>query len=75
MEELTALLSTPVFTLGATTVTLGEALGAGAALAGLLLMALAIGLWRASRARAVAAAETAERAREAEDRLSDILKT
>jgi DNA recombination protein RmuC len=75
MEELTALLSTPVFTLGATTVTLGEALGAGAALAGLLLVALAIGLWRASRARAVAAAETAERAREAEDRLSDILKT
>ncbi len=75
MEELTALLSTPVFTLGATTVTLGEALGAGAALAGLLLVALAIGLWRSSRARAVAAAETAERAREAEDRLSDILKT
>lgn len=75
MEELTALLSTPVFTLGATTVTLGEALGAGAALAGLLLVALAIGLWRASQARAVAAAETAERAREAEDRLSDILKT
>lgn len=75
MDELNALLSTPVFTLGATTVTLGEALSAGAILAGLLLVALAIGLWRASRARAVAAAETAERAREAEDRLSDILKT
>lgn len=75
MDELSALLSTPVVTLGATTITLGQALIAGAALAGLLLLALGVSLWRSSRARAQAAAESAERAREAEDRLSDILKT
>ncbi|MBK8455828.1 MAG: DNA recombination protein RmuC [Phyllobacteriaceae bacterium] len=75
MDELSALLSTPVVTLGATTITLGQALIAGAALAGLLLLALGVSLWRSSRAGARAAAESAERAREAEDRLSDILKT
>lgn len=75
MDELSALLSTPVVTLGATTITLGQALIAGAALAGLLLLALGVSLWRSSRAGARAAAESAERAREAEDRLSDILRT
>lgn len=75
MDDLNALLSTPVVTLGATTITLGQALAAGAALAGLLLLALGLSLWRSARARTLAAAESAERAREAEDRLSDILKT
>jgi DNA recombination protein RmuC len=68
------LLSEPVAQLGASTVTLGQGLLAAAVLSIALLAALAIALWRSARARAVAAAEAAERAREAEARMAGILR-
>ncbi len=73
MDELTALLSIPVATFGATTVTLGQALVAAGSLFFLLLLLLGVSLWRSATARTLAAAEAAERAREAEDRLAGIM--
>ena len=65
----------PIANIGATTITLGQAmLGAGGILC-LLLAFLAIGLFRASRARAMAAEEAAERARQAEEQMREIFKT
>src|SRR5689334_285439 len=74
MDQLTTLLSEPVARLGATTITFGQALIAGAALLGLLLVALAVALWRSSRARAAAAAEAAQRARESEAQMAAIVQ-
>src|SRR5918995_4507299 len=70
MDQLVSILSEPVARLGATTVTLGQALVAGVALFGVLLFALIVALWRSSRARAAAAAEAAERSREAETQMA-----
>lgn len=70
MDQLASILAEPVARLGATTITLGQALAAGGILLGLLLMALAVALWRSSRARAAAASEAAERAREAEAQMA-----
>ena len=70
MDQLVSILSEPVARLGATTVTLGQALVAGVALFGVLLLALIVALWRSSRARAAAAAEAADRAREAETQMA-----
>jgi len=70
MEQLTTILSEPVAGLGATTITLGQLLAAGAALFGVLLVALVVALWRSSSARAAAAAEAADRAREAEAQMA-----
>ena len=74
MDELSNLLAQPLARLGATTVTLGHGLTAGAALVLLLLAMLGIGLWRSSRARAAAAAQAAVHARESEDRISGIMQ-
>ena len=49
MDELSNLLAQPLARLGATTVTLGHGLAAGAALVLILLAMLGIGLWRSSR--------------------------
>lgn len=70
MDQLATILSEPVARLGATTITLGQALIAGAALFGLLLVILIVALWRSSRARAAAAAEAAERATEAQAQMA-----
>ena len=70
MDQLTTILSEPVARLGATAITLGQVLVAGAGLLGLLLVILVVALWRSSRARAAAAAEVAERAREAETQMA-----
>ena len=70
MDQLTTILSEPVARLGATAITLGQVLVAGAGLLGLLLVILVVALWRSSRARAAAAAEVAERAREAEPQMA-----
>ncbi|RLP28030.1 DNA recombination protein RmuC [Mesorhizobium sp. YM1C-6-2] len=70
MDQLTTILSEPVARLGATAITLGQVLVAGAGLLGLLLVILIVALWRSSRARAAAAAEVAERAREAETQMA-----
>ncbi|HWK69199.1 MAG TPA: DNA recombination protein RmuC [Rhizobiaceae bacterium] len=74
MSTLTGLFSEPVARLGATTITLGQAAGSSAVLLFLLLLILVMALWRSARARAVAAAEAAERARDTEARMAEILQ-
>lgn len=69
-----AILSEPVARLGATTITLGQALGGIAVLFFMLLFTLVASLWRSAKARAVAAAEAAEHARDTEARMADILQ-
>lgn len=69
-----AILSEPVARLGATTITLGQALGTTTLAVLLLLFILVMALWRSSRARAVAAAEAADHARDTEARMADILQ-
>ena len=71
---MTSILSQPLARLGATTITLGEALGFGAVLLLALFLALVIALWRAGKARAAAAAQAADHARDAEARMTDILQ-
>jgi DNA recombination protein RmuC len=57
MEQLAAILSEPVARLGATTITLGQALAAAAGIVVLLLLTLGIALWRSSRARSLSATD------------------
>lgn len=73
MNDLATILSEPVARLGATTLTLGQALGFGAMLFLGLFVALVVALWRSAKARAVAAAEAADHARDAELRMAGIL--
>ncbi|MBX3578299.1 MAG: DNA recombination protein RmuC [Rhizobiaceae bacterium] len=73
MDQLLTIFSHPVAQLGATTITLGQLLAAGAALFVVLILALVVALWRSARARAVAATEAAEHAREMESRIAGIL--
>ena len=75
MNELTTILGAPVAQLGATTVTLGHVLAGVGVLFALLLVALVAALWRSARARAEAAAETADHARDMEARMATILQT
>lgn len=74
MNELTDLLAQPLGQIGSTVITLREVLLAGvlALVAALVLMIIA--QWRGAKARATADAIAAERAREAETRMADILK-
>ncbi|TIW15031.1 MAG: DNA recombination protein RmuC, partial [Mesorhizobium sp.] len=74
MNDMTSILSQPVARLGATTVTLGQALGIVAVLFVVLFAALVIALWRAAKARSVAAAEAADHARDTEARMADIMQ-
>ena len=74
MNEAASLLSEPIARLGATTFTLGQALGFAAMALVALVLALAILLWRSARARAAAAAQSVEQARDAEMRMESILK-
>jgi len=74
MNDMTSILSQPVARLGATTITLGQALGFGAALLLALFLALVAALWRAGKARAMAATEAADHARDTEARMTDILQ-
>ena len=75
MNDLTTILSEPVARLGATTITLGHALAFGAMLFLGLFVALVVALWRSAKARAVAAAEAADHARDAEARMAGILQS
>lgn len=68
------LLSEPVARLGATTITLGQALAMSGLLFLLLLLTLVAALWRSAGARTRAAAETAEHARDTEARMADLLR-
>ncbi|MGB3390860.1 MAG: DNA recombination protein RmuC [Pseudaminobacter sp.] len=72
---MTDLLSEPVFRLGASTASLGQVLALGTVLVLVLLLVLILVLWRLSKARAVAATEAAERARDTEARMADILQS
>jgi DNA recombination protein RmuC len=55
-------------------VSLGQVLLAALMLLGLLILVIAIGVWRGAKARAAELGETEERARIAEERMADILK-
>ena len=74
MGELSDILSEPIARLGATTVTLGHVLAFGVIVFLALFIALVVALWRSARARAVAVAETAGHARDAEIRMAGIMK-
>lgn len=74
MDDLSSLFSLPVAQLGASVVTLGHALAAAGGLVLAVVFLLALALWRAGRARAQAAVEAAERAREAEERMAGIAR-
>ncbi|WP_027052919.1 DNA recombination protein RmuC [Mesorhizobium erdmanii] len=75
MNDLSTILSEPVARLGASTITLGHALAFGALLFFGLFVALVVALWRSAKARAVAAAEAADHARDAEVRMAGILQS
>jgi len=74
MNDAVPLLSVPVAQLGATTISLGQAVFAAGLLFLILFALLLLALWRASRARAKAAEEAALRAREAEARMAELTK-
>lgn len=69
------LFSEPLVRLGATTITLGQMLIFGGVVFFLLLVALVVALWRSAKARAAAAAEAVEHARDAEARMTGILQS
>ncbi len=75
MNDLGSILSEPVARLGATTISLGQALGFVVLLVFVLFVALIVALWRAAKARSVAAAEAADHARDAEARMAGILQS
>jgi DNA recombination protein RmuC len=74
MNEILALLAEPAVRLGATVITVGQALGLAAGLLALLLILLVVGLWRSSRARTAAAADSARQARETDERVTALLQ-
>lgn len=74
MKQMSDIFAAPVAQLGASTFTLGQLLLAGGALLFGLMVLLVAGLWRAARARAVAAAEAAQHAREAEARMVELTR-
>ncbi|HTV69900.1 MAG TPA: DNA recombination protein RmuC [Rhizobiaceae bacterium] len=75
MDELLAILSEPMAQLGATVITLGQALAFGGVLFAVLLVTLVIALWRSARARMVAATEAADRTRDMESVMAGILQS
>ncbi|CAM5444441.1 hypothetical protein MAUB1S_07495 [Mycolicibacterium aubagnense] len=75
MNDLSSILSEPVARLGATTITLGQALGFVVFLVLVLFIALIVALWRAAKARSIAAAEASDHARDAEARMAGILQS
>lgn len=74
MTELSPILSETFIRLGDTAITFGQVLAGSAGLVLLMLAALVVSLWRAASARAQAAADAAQHAREAETRMAGILQ-
>ena len=72
-SELAALLAAPLFDLGSRSVTLGETLAGATLFAALLLVVWLVMTWRAGQRRAGELAAAAERAREAEARMSELV--
>ncbi len=73
--DIQELLSQPALTLGSSVFSFGQVLSAAAAIVALLLFVLCVSLWRSATARAVSEAQAADRGREAEERMADILKS
>lgn len=73
MDDLSLLFDHPIARFGASSVTLGQALMLGMALFALVCVALIAGMWRSANARAVAAADAADHARDLESRMASIL--
>jgi DNA recombination protein RmuC len=69
------LLSAPLFQLGAQTVSVGATLLLGLGIVVAFALFFLIAAWRASHARAIAEMQAAERARDAEMRMAEILKS
>ena len=74
MNDLFALLEQPVLQLGASIVTLGQALVAAGGIVVLFVILLSVALWRSATARAGAAMEAAQLARDAEMRMAEIMR-
>ena len=74
MIDLAEILAQPVARFGAMVVTLGHALIGFAVLFLALLVALVVSLWRSASARALAATEAADHARQTEMRMAGILQ-
>ncbi|MCT7373877.1 DNA recombination protein RmuC [Chelativorans salis] len=74
MNEAASLFSMPVAQLGATTISLGQALTAAGTTLLVMLALCVFALWRTSRGRAQAEADAAQRAREAEARMAELTK-
>jgi DNA recombination protein RmuC len=72
--DFAALLAEPLIRLGSTTVSLGQGLAALGFLFVAVVVGFGIALWRSARARALAAAEAAERARLADQRMMGLLQ-
>ncbi len=75
MNDLSVLLQTPVGQIGATTLTVGHALTALAAIVVVVLLVMAVALMRTAKQRALSELQANERARDAEARMADILKS
>ncbi len=73
--DIQELLSQPALTLGSNVFSFSQVLTAAAAVVALLLLVLCVLLWRSATARAVSEAQAADRGREAEERMADILKS
>lgn len=74
MNETMTNFSAPIFQLGATTITFGQMLFVLVAAIVVVFLLCIMLLWRASNARAIANAEAAERAREADARMAEIVR-
>ena len=72
MTDFAQFLALPLAKIGGTVVTLGQSLACLAGLLLFLLAALAVSLWRSASARAYAAADAAQRARETDARMAGI---
>ena len=73
--DIQTLLATPLMIIGTHIITMGQMAIGVAVLVALLLLFLGISLLRQTKARAQSEAQMVERAREAEDRMADILKS
>jgi DNA recombination protein RmuC len=74
MNGVPSLFAQPAVRLGATTISMGEIAAAIVLLLFILLVTLAVVLWRSAMARTEAAAEAADNARDVEARMEGILK-
>ena len=75
LMDMNEVLAQPGLIIGNMVFTVGQLLAIAAAFVALLLVLLAVSLWRKSKAKAVADYQAQERMREAEERMSELLKS